>query len=266
MREPIQAVPLEDMDERLFLNYLNKDRIRHIFTLCDLKNMREKTRVWVALRNTEVTGYIFEYDRRIVHTHGDPKNLLELLSKIDLDEPVLVIQPNHLKVVKKVFEPFEHLDPLSKGKITTFLVMKANSATFTPTIKHEVKKLRTEDLIEASKSLGEELKNLVQNAINRGFAYGGYENGLLVSCATVSEHLEDVALIRGVFTVPSMRGQGLSTSVCSVLVEELIRLGKTPMLWVSKDNLPALKLYVKLGFIQIGIVLKCFKAKRKGRL
>ena len=92
MREPIQAVPLEDMDERLFLNYLNMDRIRHIFTLCDLKNMREKTRVWVALRNTEVTGYIFEYDKRIVHTHGDPKNVLELLSKVDLDEPVLVIQ------------------------------------------------------------------------------------------------------------------------------------------------------------------------------
>jgi GNAT superfamily N-acetyltransferase len=265
MQEPIQVVPLEGMDERLFLNVLNKDRIRHIFTLCDLKNMREKTRVWVALRKTEIAGYIFEYDRRIVHTHGNPKNVLDLLSKIDLDEPVLVIQPNHLRVVKKVFEPIEQMDSLSKGKITTFLVMKADLAIFTPMIKHEVKKLGTEDLYEVSKSLGEELKNLVQNAINKGFAYGGYENGLLVSCATVSENLEDVALIRGVFTVLSMRGQGLSTSVCSVLVEELIRLGKIPILWVSKDNLPALKLYEKLGFKQTGIVLKCFKAKRKGR-
>ena len=264
MREPIQIVPLEDMDERLFLNYLNKDRIRHIFTLCDLKNIHEKTRVWVALRNTEVTGYIFEYDNRIVHTHGDPKNIPELLSKIDLDEPVLVVQPNHVRAVKKVFDPVERMDPLSKGKTTTFLVMKTGSDTFTPTIKHAVKKLETEDLNETSKSLSEELKNLVQNAINRGFAYGGYENGLLVSCATISEYLEDVALIRGVFTVPSMRGQGLSTSVCSALVEESIKLGKTPMLWVSKDNLPALKLYEKLGFKQTGIVLKCFKAKRKG--
>jgi len=224
MREPIQIVPLEDMDEHLFFNFLNKDRIRHIFTLYDLENMREKTRVWVALRN-EVTGYVFEYDRRIVHTHGDSKTIPELLSKIDLDEPVLVVQPNHLRAVKKVFEPIERLDPLSKGKITTFFVMKTDSDTFTPTIKHEVKKLRTEDLDEVSKSIDEELRNLVQNAINKGFAYGAYENGLLVSCATVSEHLEDVALIRGVLTIPSMRGQGLSTSVCSVLVEESIRLG-----------------------------------------
>jgi GNAT superfamily N-acetyltransferase len=264
MREPIQIVPLEDMDEQLFFNFLNKDRIRHIFTLYDLENMREKIRVWVALRNAEVTGYIFEYNKRIVHMHGDPKNVPELLSKIGLDEPVLVVQPNHLRAVKKVFEPIERLDPLSKGKITTFFVMKTDSDAFTPTIKHEVKKLRTEDLNEVSKSIDEELRNLVQNAINKGFAYGGYENGLLVSCATVSEHLEDVALIRGVFTVPSMRGQGLSTSVCSALVEESIRLGKTPMLWVSRDNLPALKLYKKLGFKETGIVLKCFKAKRKG--
>ena len=224
MREPIQIVPLEDMDEHLFFNFLNKDRIRHIFTLYDLENMREKTRVWVALRN-EVTGYVFEYDRRIVHTHGDSKTIPELLSKIDLDEPVLVVQPNHLRAVKKVFEPIDRLDPLSKGKITTFFVMKTDSDTFTPTIKYEVKKLRTEDLDEVSKSIDEELRNLVQNAINKGFAYGAYENGLLVSCATVSEHLEDVALIRGVLTIPSMRGQGLSTSVCSVLVEESIRLG-----------------------------------------
>ncbi len=265
MHEPIQIFPLEDMDEQLFFNFLNKDRIRHVFTLCDLENMREKTRVWIALRDAEVTGYVFEYDRRIVHTHGDPKNVPELLSKIGLDEPVLVVQPDHMKAVKKVFKPVKRMDSTGKGKITTFLVMKADSATFTPAIKHAVKKLRTEDLDDASKGIDEELRNMVQNAINRGFAYGGYENGLLVSCATVSEHLEDVALIRGVFTVPSMRGQGLSTSVCSALVEESVRLGKTPMLWVSKDNLPALKIYKKLGFKETGIVLKYFKAKRKGR-
>jgi len=34
------------------------------------------------------------------------------------------------------------------------------------------------------------------------------------------------------------------------------------MLRVSRDNLPALKLYKKLGFKETGIVLKCFKAKR----
>ncbi len=263
MQEPTRVVPLEDTDERLFLSYLNKDKVRHIFTLCDLQNAREKTRIWVALRDAEVVGYVFEYDRRIVHTHGEPETMPELLDKIDLAEPGLVVQPDHLRAVKKVFEPVERMDPLSKGEITTFFVMKMDSATFMPAIKHVVKKLGAEDLDEVFKNLGQDLRSMVQNAVNKGFAYGGYADGQLASCATVSEHIDDVALIRGVFTAPHMRNRGLSTSVCSALVEESFRLGKTPVLWVSKDNHAALRVYKKLGFKETGIVLKCFKAKRK---
>jgi GNAT superfamily N-acetyltransferase len=262
MRKTFQVIHLEDVDEKAFYDYLDEDRVRHIFTICDLKNMPEKTKVWIALRNGGIAGYLFEFDRRIVHTHGEAESMPELLSKTTLDEPILVIWPDHLEAVKKVFEPVERLDPSGKGNVTTFLVMKTDSDTFTPAIRHPVKKLGIEDLNEVSKSLGEELKNLVQNAINKGFAYGAYENGLLASCATVSEHLEDMALIRGVFTVPSMRSHGLATSVCSALVEELIKTGKAPVLWVSKDNPSALSLYEKLVFKQTGIVLLCFKAKR----
>jgi len=262
MRKPIQVVQLEDMDKKLFFDYLDMDRIRHVFTIYDLKNAREETRVWVALRNGRIVGYLFEYEKRFIHTHGDPESIPELLGKTTIIEPILVLEPDHLKVVKKVYEPVEPLDTATKDLITTFLVMKTDSNTFKPIIRHSVKKLGTEDLNEASKSFGEPLKNLVQNAINKGFAYGAYKNGSLASCVTVSEHLEDVALIRGVFTVPSLRNHGLATSVCSAMIEESIRLGKVPMLWVSKDNLPALKLYKKLGFKETGIVLLCFKAKR----
>jgi GNAT superfamily N-acetyltransferase len=262
MRKPMRVVQLEDVDERLFFNYLDTDRIRHVFTIYDLKNTREKTKVWVAFRNSGIAGYLFEYDKRFIHTHGDPESIPELLSKTTLDGPILIIRPDHLKAVEKVFEPVERLDPSSKGKVTTFLVMKTDSDTFTPTISHPVKKLGTEDLDEVSKSLGEELRNLVQNAVNEGFAYGAYENGSLASCATVSEHFEDVALIRGVFTITSLRSHGLATSVCSALIEELIRMGKTPVLWVSKDNLPALRVYKKLGFKETGIMFLGFKARR----
>jgi len=262
MRRPTQVVPLEDMDERLFFDYLDMNRIRHVFTIYDIKNMREETRVWVALRNSKIAGYLFEYEKRFIHTHGDPESIQGLLGKTTIVEPIIVLEPDHLKAVKKVYEPVEPLDTATKDLITTFLVMKTDSETFKPIIRHFVKKLGTEDLNEASKSFDEPLKNLVQNAINKGFAYGAYENGSLASCAAVSEHLEDVALIRGVFTVPSLRNHGLATSVCSALVEESIRLGKVPMLWVSKDNLPALKLYEKLGFKETGIVLLSFQAKR----
>jgi len=262
MQKPIKIVPLEDIDEKSFYNYLDKDRIRHIFTIYDLKNMREKTRVWVALRNSEITGYLFEFERRFVHTHGDPESVSKLIGQTELDEPVLVVYPEHLTIVTEVFEPVEPLDSASKGKITTFLVMIVDAASFRPVIKHPVKKLGANDLDEIAKSLGEEYRERVQNAVDKGFAFGAYENGYLASVATVPELLEDEALIRGVYTAQVLRSRGLATSACSALVVEIIRYHRKPILWVSKDNLPALNVYKKLGFKETDIVLLCFKARR----
>ncbi|MCD6513656.1 MAG: hypothetical protein J7L07_01910 [Candidatus Odinarchaeota archaeon] len=45
---------------------------------------------------------------------------------------MFVIEPDHLAVVKEVFEPIEPMDVASHGKITIFFVMKVNSKTFNP--------------------------------------------------------------------------------------------------------------------------------------
>ena len=71
-----------------------------------------------------------------------------------------------------------------------------------------------------------------------------------------------MALIRGVYTVPSLRGKGLATSVCSALVKELIGSGKMVLLWVTKTNLPARKVYEKIGFKKTKHILLSFKARK----
>jgi GNAT superfamily N-acetyltransferase len=258
----VKIIPLEEIDEKRFLDYLDKDRILHVFTIYDLKRMREKTEVWVAIRNGEISGYLFQFDQKIVHTHGDTESVAELLRFVDLEEPTLVIRPRHLAVVEKFFKPVEPTDSSSKGEITRYFVMIAYADTFKPTIKHRVKKLGLEDLDDVSKSPGDEPRERLQDAINRGLASGAYHNRLLASFATVPEILERLALVRGVYTVPSLRRKGLATSACSALVAELIRLGKEPMLWVAKDNLPARRVYEKVGFKKTGHILFGFKARR----
>lgn len=63
----MKVVPLEEVNEKQFFDFLDKERILHIFTIYDLKFMREKTRVWVAFKDGEICGYLFEFDKRIVH-------------------------------------------------------------------------------------------------------------------------------------------------------------------------------------------------------
>jgi GNAT superfamily N-acetyltransferase len=263
MQHSMRVVPLENMDEKRLLDFLEKDRVLHIFTIYDLTRRRDKTKVYVALRNEQISGYLFEYDKRIVHIHGDRETASKLILLISLDEPIFVIYPSHLRLVNKFFEPIKPADSATKGKITTFLVMKASAESFKSVIKHKVKKLEKSDLDEVSRNLGDEVIKTIEEALTGGLAFGAYENGALSSTAAVPELLDKHGLIRGVYTAPELRSRGLATSACSALVEELLRLGREPVLWVSKVNPPARKLYEKIGFKQTGVTVLSFKAERR---
>jgi len=147
MRGTLQVIPIEKTNEKLFLNFLNRDMILHVFTIYDLKHMRDKTRVWVALKDAEICGYMLEFDERIVHTHGTVESVTKLLHCIDLDELIFIIEPHHLTVVKEFFKPVEPTDPSSKSQVTTYLVMKANADAFKPLIRHQVKSWKSKILM-----------------------------------------------------------------------------------------------------------------------
>jgi GNAT superfamily N-acetyltransferase len=262
MRKPWRITVLPEEGDEQFLEFLNKDRILNIFTIYDLKHLRDKTRVWLALEDNEIRGYLFEFDKRIVHTHGTTQGLTKLLQFIDLNEPVLVIEPHHLPEVTRFFQPIEPADAASKGKITTYLVMKANAKNFKPATHHRVKRLGPEDSGEVLERFGEEWKKRVKDAIHRGMAYGAYENDALTSIATTTEIIDNIAFVRGVHTIPSSRGKGLATSAVSALVREWIRLGKEAVLWVAEDNIPANRVYEKIGFQRTEHVLLGFKARK----
>ena len=113
MRSSLRAIPIEKINAKQFLNFLDKDRILHIFTIYDLGYIRDKTKVWATFENEEICGYLLEFDKRIVHTHGDVKSVTKLLYCIDLDEPVFVIEPHHLAAIEEFFEAVEPTDPMS---------------------------------------------------------------------------------------------------------------------------------------------------------
>ncbi|MDA3938626.1 MAG: GNAT family N-acetyltransferase [Spirochaetia bacterium] len=58
--------------------------------------------------------------------------------------------------------------------------------------------------------------------------------------------------IGGVYTKPQYRNQGISTYLMKYLLNEIHKSGKNAVLYVKKENDPALSLYKKLGFQIIG--------------
>ncbi len=76
------------------------------------------------------------------------------------------------------------------------------------------------------------------------------QDGQMLAAALTNAETEQMAMIGGVFTLPSARGRGLSQAVCSALCADLFAAGKQPVLyWI---NPVAGAVYRKLGFRPIG--------------
>ena len=241
---------------------LKKDKLLHIFTFFDLKNAKDKTEIWIATKNRR-NGYLIQYDKKIIHTHGDAECLPQLFKRIDAAEAKFAIEPQHLAQLEKLYVPTEPSDAASPGNITTYLIMSMRPKHFRPSIAHEVRKMSSNDLNQVSADLGKEYRDKAEQALHSGIALGIREKQHWVSAAFVPEIIEHVGLIRGVYTTPAFRGKGFSTSTVSALVKELFRLRLQPGLWVAGDNVPARRVYEKIGFKPSTIPLLGFTAKRK---
>jgi uncharacterized protein len=76
------------------------------------------------------------------------------------------------------------------------------------------------------------------------------EGRQILAAALTNAETAQMAMIGGVFTLPSARGRGLSQAVCSALCTDLFAAGKQPVLyWI---NPAAGAVYHKLGFRPIG--------------
>jgi len=254
-----RIVPLDRSSEDSFLRFLNRDRIGHYYVLYDLRYLRDRMRAWLALCDGEVQAFMMEYDGRILHIRGNSDCVAGLLSKSDLSAPLFNVEPEHLSTVRDRFEPTEPADKRTDGLITTFLTLKVTSESLRPLIRHDVQELNQTNVSDVAGLL--EVEPQRARDLLRGVGFGLFKNGRLVSCAVSPEMLEDLAIIRGVHTAAEERNKGYSSSVCSVLVQQLLRQGRDVILFVSKDNPAAIRVYSKIGFKETGRVSLAFKAR-----
>jgi GNAT superfamily N-acetyltransferase len=249
-----------NVEKKLF-EFMNQDRIRNFWGIYDLKHHRDKTRTWVAFSQKNLTGYLLELDKRILHIRGNSESVVPLLKKTDLTTPLFNIEPAHLAGARKLYNPTGPTDRTSKSNVTTYLSMKVNKDSFKPFKQHSVQEMTRDNLEIVSGLLNRETSRVT--GLLKGPSYGLYKHGRLASFAAAPEMLEDLAIIRGVYTALNCRGKGYATSVCSAIVERLLEQGREVFLYVSKENPPALRVYRKLGFKETGHFFLSFQAEKK---
>lgn len=74
-------------------------------------------------------------------------------------------------------------------------------------------------------------------------------NGKVVAKGGIHSEGQHHAQIGGVYTLTEERGKGFAQNVVAVLVAEILRQKKKPVLFVKKANAPAISVYKKIGFV-----------------
>lgn len=251
----MRVEPLTPAIEGSFLKFLRRDVIANYFALLDLKFYRGQTKFWIALEDAKIEGYLLEYYGKNLCLRGGTRYVAELLRRATLAKSSVNIEPAHLQTIRRFYEPIGSIST-SRSKIATLLAMKADKKSFWLVIKHDTRKLGAGEFDDYEKIYREMVpgpvtRERITETLNKRITYGVYERDRLVSFASGSI-TENVSHIGPVYTPPRSRGRGYSTSACSVLVRELLSQRDMAILFVPEDNIPALRVYEKIGFTKTG--------------
>lgn len=95
----LEVVKLGPSLEEAFEEHARKDIPHYFFFLLDWRFNRDRTEIWLALRQNEIHGMMLVYDRRIVQLRGSEPAAEALLSKVELEKAEFNVEPQHRQVV-----------------------------------------------------------------------------------------------------------------------------------------------------------------------
>ena len=88
-----------------------------------------------------------------------------------------------------------------------------------------------------------------QNTNEFGNYVGIFQDNQLVAMAGERLHLKDYTEISAVCTHPKYTGMGLGSLLVAYLANKIFEKGQKPFLHVRKDNVGAIRVYEKVGFV-----------------
>lgn len=195
----------------------------------------------------------------VLHTHGGLGPALVTFGDSPAVDAILHIHPGprlsfatfkteHLSVIERHFM-------VSRKRVMQR--MAVSEAGFRPAEKPAgdgvtIQLLRGTDISQINRLYGTEggPASYSHHNIEEGVYYGVGVEGRLVSIAGthVVSPVEKVAVIGNVFTHPRHRGLGWATLATSAVTEHLLKECNSVLLTVETTNIPAVRVYEKLGY------------------
>jgi len=242
-----RAIEVRPTRDRVLLrNFLEHDRLRAAYALCDLEDREFARTKWgVATERGDPIAVVLEYGGitpQPLFVMGDADGITGILR--DVIRPRLV----YLAADESLLPVIEQLYRIDSGP--QMIRMHVNRQMFVP-VYGPVTRLSPADIVDLNRLYGLGFSGwLPSEAIATGVYYGVRVAGRLVAAAGTHVISPKAALgvVGNVMTHVDFRGRGYAKLTTSAVTQELLRTGEDVVLNVRSDNPPAIAAYSGLGF------------------
>ncbi len=233
-------------DRRLLRDFLERDRLRAAYALCDLEEREFARTRWGVAWSAEVpVSVVLEYGGltpQPLFVMGDADGIVGVLREVVRPRLVyLAADETLLPAVENVY----HIDPGPQ-----MMRMWVNSEMFKPVVGVATR-LTTADVVDLNRLYGLGFSGwLPAESVANGIYYGVRVAGRLVAAAGTHVISPDARLgvVGNVLTHVDFRGRGFAKLTTGAVTEELLRSCDEVVLNVRADNPPAIAAYRALGY------------------
>jgi len=249
-----KVIEVDEKNKDHLIKQLRSDLLHNLFVIYDLLCEPEKTTMYAAYGNDgSLRAHLLIYKGFTMlplagRLDGEKKPARKLLEFLPSESIVLFCPPSLLNIVKEKFSK-AYCYPEYQ-----MYVARNKERLIAPNIAKRLKPDYASQLAELYSS-GEpqftRSEKRCRELLQKQRAYGVIVGDKLASVAVTVERLPEAWEITGVFTHPNYRGRGFAAMATSAATEEALKHANGVSLYVRSDNLPAIKVYEKLGYEKI---------------
>lgn len=236
---------MKESDKEELLRFLEKNEIWAGYAICDLEDdMFSKCDWYVAKSNGDMMSVCLHFKGLDTITHISIGEMSGVEKTIEMTNE----KELHFQM------PLEHQDAIEKhyrlGNMNLMSRMAVSRETFNPAEGFAIR-IREKDLPDLQKIYSSRQDAFFRPyMLSSGVYYGIREGGDLVSVAGthVVSLTYGIACVGNVFSNPIHRGKGYASLCTSEVAKELLKSCRIIILNVDSKNLPAIRVYSKLGF------------------
>ena len=233
-------------DRGLLRAFLERDRIRAAYALCDLEDREFAKSKWgVAMEGGEPIAVVLEFGGltpQPLFAMGDADGVISVLREVIKPRLVyLAADESLLPSIGRVYR----VDPGPQ-----MLRMRVSRQSFRP-LDGPAIRLSPVDIVDLNRLYGLGFSGwLPSDAVASGVYYGIRVAGRLVAAAGthVISPTAGMAAVGNVMTHVDFRGRGFAKLTTSAVTQDLMRMCRDVVLNVRSDNPPAIAAYQALGY------------------